>query len=61
MTNREAIWKDVVAVAKFTVSCLGLVGVGFTVYCNLFPTDNKTINDLADANKLKGKRPSSSK
>lgn len=56
MSDEKAIWKDVVAVAKFALSCLGIVAASYTFVYNI-GFKNKVTEEGADANKLKGKRP----
>lgn len=55
MSDEKAIWKDVVAVAKFAVSCLGFVAASYIFACNI-GFKNKVTEKLANANKLKGLR-----
>ncbi|MBQ6143402.1 MAG: hypothetical protein IJI84_02785 [Clostridia bacterium] len=55
MSDEKAIWKDVVAVAKFALSCLGIVAASYTFVCNIGFKNEKT-EKLANANKLKGLR-----
>ena len=55
MSDEKSIWKDVVAVAKFAVSCLGIVSASYTFFSNIGFKNEKT-EKLANANKLKGLR-----
>lgn len=54
MSNEKIAWKDVVIVAKFALSCLGLVATGCTFLYNL-NMRNYFIDEHSDDNKYKGK------
>lgn len=54
MSNEKSVWKDVVAVAKFITSCLGLVACSCTFAWNL-GLKNDFFDKHSDDNKYKGK------
>ena len=61
MSDEKSIWKDVVAVAKFAVSCLGIVASSCVFIYNIedafdFDLGKKFFGEHADDNKYKGKK-----
>lgn len=54
MSNEKSVWKDVVAVAKFMTSCLGLVASAGAFAWNL-GLRSRFFGECAEVNKYKSK------